>query len=262
MENKINWICREIEDKENIKILFAVGNGSRVWRMESSDSDYDVRFVFVRPVEEYIQIELPDDVIWTGFNREGEPGSTKGAFFDVCGFDIFKFVRLLYASNPTVIEWLISDIVYYGKQNEIFKKYALEFFNPKALFHHYKSMSRRNYDKYINSGRLVTYKKYLYIFRGVVNALWVLHKKTVPPIIFIEALEGMKGIIPKVIIAKVKDVIKIKSVGKEKERIERIKMLDDYIEEFLESKEEPQNVGKRNIEMLNMELRRVILNSK
>ena len=57
MKDGIMNICKGLEKKHNIKILFAVENGSRAWRMDSEDSDYDVRFVFVRPIEEYIQIK-------------------------------------------------------------------------------------------------------------------------------------------------------------------------------------------------------------
>ena len=38
-----------IERDEDVRILFAVESGSRAWRFPSRDSDYDVRFVYVRP---------------------------------------------------------------------------------------------------------------------------------------------------------------------------------------------------------------------
>ena len=56
MKDKIKQICKQLEKEKNIKIIFAVENGSRAWRMDSKDSDYDVRFVFKRPLKEYIQI--------------------------------------------------------------------------------------------------------------------------------------------------------------------------------------------------------------
>ena len=36
----------EIEEKENVTILFAVESGSRAWGFASPDSDFDVRFVY------------------------------------------------------------------------------------------------------------------------------------------------------------------------------------------------------------------------
>jgi len=38
----------EIEKKENVVILHAVESGSRAWGFASPDSDYDVRFIYVR----------------------------------------------------------------------------------------------------------------------------------------------------------------------------------------------------------------------
>lgn len=53
----------EIEDKEQIKVLFAVESGSRSWGVESPDSDYDVRFIYVRKQEEYLKLQEQKDVI-------------------------------------------------------------------------------------------------------------------------------------------------------------------------------------------------------
>ena len=48
---------REIEKRENVRILHAVESGSRAWGFASPDSDYDVRFIYVRPVEEYLRFD-------------------------------------------------------------------------------------------------------------------------------------------------------------------------------------------------------------
>ncbi len=261
MREKIRDICKNIETENNIKILFAVENGSRAWRMDSKNSDFDVRFVFVRPLQEYIQINKPVEVIGVTLNKEGKPSLPKGAFIDISGFDIFKYVKLLSVSNPTTIEWLMSDIVYYGKQNEIFKKFAIEHFNPKSLYLHYKSLCRNNYLKYIKPENKVTYKKYLYAYRGLVNAYWVAHKQTVPPIIFAEAIKNMKEIIPLSATNKLLEIIDLKSQGKEGDIIKNIVDLDKPIETFLEDDSEtpperlPSALGE-----LNEELRKLVCN--
>ena len=57
-ENEITLSIKEklsqIEQRENIRILYACESGSRAWGFASPDSDYDVRFVFVRPIEDYL----------------------------------------------------------------------------------------------------------------------------------------------------------------------------------------------------------------
>lgn len=263
MKDRIKAICKDIEAKENIKILFAIENGSRAWRMDSKNSDYDVRFVFVRPLDEYIQIDKPVDVISVTLNKEGKPCPPKGAFIDISGFDLFKYVKMLSVSNPTTIEWLMSDIVYYGKQNEIFKNFAVKHFNPKSLYLHYKSLCRNNYQKYLKTGNQVTYKKYLYAYRGVVNAKWVAHKKTVPPIIFSETVKKMNGLIPDSVIKKILEIITLKSQGKEGDIISNIAKLDSHIEGFLEDDSEtPAERLPTVLGDLNKELRKIVLNNK
>ena len=50
MENKeiIQQKLAEIEEKEDVKILHCVESGSRAWGFASPDSDYDVRFIYIR----------------------------------------------------------------------------------------------------------------------------------------------------------------------------------------------------------------------
>ena len=57
--NEIN----KIEEEENIKIILAVESGSRAWGFESKDSDYDVRFIYVRPIEWYLRVFEGRDVL-------------------------------------------------------------------------------------------------------------------------------------------------------------------------------------------------------
>ena len=60
---EINEKLNEIEQKEGVRILHAVESGSRAWGFASPDSDYDVRFVYVRPAEDYLRLDEPRDVI-------------------------------------------------------------------------------------------------------------------------------------------------------------------------------------------------------
>ncbi len=260
MKEKIKEICKNLEKEKGIKILFAVENGSRAWRMESKDSDYDVRFVFVRPLKEYIQIGKPTEVISFYFDKDIKRCSAPGAYIDITGFDIFKYIKMLSSSNPTTIEWLMSDIVYYGQQNKVFKQFVLNHFNKISLYFHYKSMCRQNYLKYLKSGDLVTYKKYLYAYRGLINAKWVVHKRSVPPIIFADAMKELKEIVPVPILDKLHQIIKLKSEGKEKEIIQNIVEMDNYIEEFLkDDNEAPREKPYATLNELNKELRKIVL---
>ena len=63
MRKKIQIQLRRIEEEENIKILLAVESGSRAWGFASPDSDYDVRFIYIRRMEDYLKLEKVRDVI-------------------------------------------------------------------------------------------------------------------------------------------------------------------------------------------------------
>lgn len=47
----------QIEAEKGIKILYAVESGSRAWGFPSPDSDFDVRFVYLRPLDWYLSLQ-------------------------------------------------------------------------------------------------------------------------------------------------------------------------------------------------------------
>jgi predicted nucleotidyltransferase len=92
------------ESEHGVSIPWAIESGSRAWGFPSPDSDYDCRFVFVRPMDEYLRLRPPRDVIET----------PPDAVFDVNGWDLRKALGLLVTGNATISEWLRSPIVYSG----------------------------------------------------------------------------------------------------------------------------------------------------
>src|SRR5690349_6432057 len=91
--------------EHEVAIPWAIESGSRAWGFPSPDSDYDCRFVFVRPVRAYLDPWPPRDVIETPL--EG--------VLDTNGWDLRKAVQLAVAGNATVGEWLRSPWVYRGE---------------------------------------------------------------------------------------------------------------------------------------------------
>ena len=53
------------ERDEGVRIVLAIESGSRAWGFASPDSDFDVRFVYVRQPDWYLAIDLEErrDVI-------------------------------------------------------------------------------------------------------------------------------------------------------------------------------------------------------
>ena len=59
--DEIQMKLKEIEEQEHVTILHAVESGSRAWGFASPDSDYDVRFIYVRTMEDYLRLDEPRD---------------------------------------------------------------------------------------------------------------------------------------------------------------------------------------------------------
>lgn len=164
----------EIEARENIKILHCIESGSRAWGFASPDSDYDVRFIYVRPKEYYLRLDKTRDVI------EWQLDDT----LDINGWDIKKALTLLHKSNPTLFEWNSSPIVY--KTTDEWKRVSAiinRYFVAKSGLYHYLSTAKGNYREYLR-GETVRLKKYFYVLRPLLACRWILSEGTPPPMLF------------------------------------------------------------------------------
>ena len=208
---------KQIEQNENCRILLAVESGSRAWGFESPDSDYDVRFIYVRPIEEYLKLEPIRDVIELPIND----------VLDINGWDLKKALQLLHKSNPTVFEWFSSPIVYMcNPLTEKIRAIMQEYFSPKNVLWHYLSMARNNEKAYLQ-GETVKVKKYFYVLRPLLACRWILENGTQPPMRFDELVdaeleEGLKG--------EVCRLLDLKMNVQELKEIPRVESLHAYID--------------------------------
>src|SRR5215218_6283133 len=102
MQQIITGKLAEIAKEHNIKLLFANESGSRAWGFPSSDSDYDVRFIYSRRYKYYLSV----------IDRKYDINFPITDELDVYGWDIRKVLQLIRKSNTTPFEWLQSPIVY------------------------------------------------------------------------------------------------------------------------------------------------------
>ena len=166
-----------LERQHQVTVLFACESGSRGWGFASPDSDYDVRFVYVHRLAWYLRVESGRDVIEQPISGD----------LDINGWDLRKTLQLLRASNPVLLEWLRSPIVY---RQEVpwaqrLRTLVEEGFSPVRGYHHYVSMARRNLREHLY-GEVVRYKKYLYVLRPLLAARWIREERGVPPMRFAE----------------------------------------------------------------------------
>lgn len=164
-----------IEEQHKVRILYACESGSRAWGFASPDSDYDVRFIYTRRADDYLSISEKRDVIELPVNE----------VLDIGGWDIRKALQLFLKSNAPLYEWLQSPVVYAadsGLKDEMLSL-ASTYFSNRAGCHHYLSMATNTLEYELQCSA-VRMKKYFYALRPALACLWIVKKRTVPPMQF------------------------------------------------------------------------------
>lgn len=239
----------EIEKRENIRIIYACESGSRAWGFASLDSDYDVRFVYVRPLKDYLKLEEIKDTLECELNE----------VYDISGWDIKKLLSLLERSNPSIFEWAASPIVY--KERREWKKILAvmsDYFSVEKSLQHYNSFSKKHLKRYFDGKDEVTYKKYLYNLRHCLSCEWVMDRKTPPTIEFPVLVDSY---LPAEFKESVAKLLEMKVSMAEKQTGSRIQVIDEYIQtmvdkvdRYLESMEITRNPGLNKLDSLFLKL--------
>jgi predicted nucleotidyltransferase len=180
---RVRKALAQVEAERNVRVLFACESGSRAWGFASRDSDYDARFLYVHPRDWYLSVEDRRDVIERPISDD----------LDVSGWELRKALRLLRKSNPPLLEWLKSPVVY--RQDAVFAAefgaLAAEFYSPRRCFAHYLHMAFGNWRNYLRGRDEVSLKKYLYVFRPLLACRWIERKLGQVPMLFAQLVEGV-----------------------------------------------------------------------
>jgi hypothetical protein len=106
---------------------------------------------------------------------------------DINGWELRKALSLLKKGNATFIEWLNSPVVYQADTGflHLMRGVAVQTHHPDRSFNHYIHMARKNYREYLQ-GDTVRLKKYLYVLRPLLAALWIEQGRGVAPMRFEE----------------------------------------------------------------------------
>jgi hypothetical protein len=218
----INDRLPQIEKEHNIKILYAIESGSRAWGFESTDSDYDIRFIYKHSIDWYLNILPKRDVIEYPIID----------LYDYSGWDIRKTLFLLNKSNPVLFEWLQSPIVYIKdeKAYTLLKEVATYYFSPISTIYHYLHMADGNYRVYLQSD-YVKAKKYFYVLRPILACMWVEKNNSVPPMEFAILLHNLELDVS--LINKIERLLEKKRTGIELSLEPRIEEINNFIENKL-----------------------------
>jgi uncharacterized protein len=155
----------QAEHEHNVKLLLAIESGSRAWGFPSPDSDYDCRFVFARPRDDYLALFQKRDVIETPMTP----------VLDVNGWDLPKALRLLLNGNAVIIEWLTSPIIYQADSafRDEFRALVDQVADRDRIALHYLHLGRGIVAKYLPDLANVTLKKVFYALRPAIALRWL-----------------------------------------------------------------------------------------
>lgn len=206
----------EIERAYNIRILYACESGSRGWQFPSPDSDYDVRFIYIRPVTAYLSVA----------EKEGQISLPISDDLDIYGWDLRKVLQLLRKSNATPFEWMQSPIVY--REEAGFRKAFCQllplYFDAKTNACHYMGLVRKMAGEQ-DMPQTMTIKALFYIIRSLLAASWCVKKNEIAPL----TIDDLMVLLPHHLQLLVKELIALKSVSVEKLEIAVDKTLADFI---------------------------------
>ena len=218
MKNIILSKLKEIEQKYDVRILLAVEAGSRAWGFSSPDSDYDVRFVYVHPLDWYLSLCEQRDVI-----EEMDPDGV----LDVSGWDLRKALGLLAKGNCGLAEWLASPIVY--RMDPVFfleiNSLKNRYLRKVSAAHHYFCMAM-NHDKRYLEKRRTELKRFLYHVRGLLAAKWIVEKDSFPPVPFLDLVKS--EVKDDAVRVDILDLVGLKRQGKENDKV----IVNDSLVEF------------------------------
>jgi predicted nucleotidyltransferase len=180
-KERVAAALRDIESRHGCRVLFAVESGSRAWGFASPDSDYDVRGVFVKPLDWYLQLksDVPDTIV------EELPGDV-----DVSLWDLRKALLQMAKSNASFLEWLGSPIIYrdcgiIAALNEL----KADCVNPVHVAYHYASMFRKAMEAQNEDGT-IRIKKLCYALRAALCLRYAMAVEKMPPTPFVDVLAG------------------------------------------------------------------------
>jgi predicted nucleotidyltransferase len=199
------------ETESNVVILTAVESGSRAWGFARPESDYDVRFIYVRTPDEYMSPFVD--------KRKDTMGPYTYGDIDLVGWDLRKAMQLLAKSNPNLIEWLHSTILYDdvqilnhedGTWKQQAAELAAEVFNPKSVFYHYSSLANNAMNR-MRTTRKKIIKRELYAVRSILAARWVQKFGLIPPVRITPLLDAV--LMPEQMAQEIEGVVLLRRKG-------------------------------------------------
>lgn len=178
MEREILKEIKELCDKHGVEPMYVFFTGSRAYGYHKEDSDFDILFVFKRPVADYFRVHpLPDEI--------------KVADKDIKGWDLRKFCSILCKSGWNAFEALHCRVAFpfvgHAMSFNHLKHLARggDFYEPMKVAKTMIGCSARDLAKYEAAEGNKKLKYFLSYARMVMSARYCVLHTTYPPVHFL-----------------------------------------------------------------------------
>ena len=241
---------QSIEKEFEVTIFFACESGSRAWGFESTDSDYDIRFLYYHDLDWYLSLKEKKDVIERPIDEK----------LDINGWDLQKTLKLMRKSNPPLFEWLQSPMIYKDnpKTSNILKEVFPKYYSSKNCHYHYLHMARGNFREYLK-GHEVWLKKYFYVLRPILACRWIEKFDKAVPMEFQLLVE--KTLQDSQLKNDVYNLVERKKSGEELDFGPRIPSISDFVEAEIDrlEKSHPEKAEYKDFSELDEIFKKIVI---
>ena len=162
----VSAIKQKVDTDQNGRVIYITISGSHLYGFTSKDSDVDYRGTYITGTENLLGLRRKRDVI------EMKP--------DIVMFELAKELGLAIKGNCNVLEHINAEPIYRTAESLELKRMVNNTFGKRGLYNSYRGMAMFNYKKFILKGKK-TYKKYLYVFRGLMAGTHALQTGRIQP---------------------------------------------------------------------------------
>ncbi len=238
---------KAIEEEHHVRILLAIESGSRAWGFPSKNSDYDIRFIYARSLDDYLSIEAYRDVIETPLIDD----PILDVPLDLNGWDIRKVLQLTTKSNAVLLEWLTSPIRYQQEPQITTEllKFAKNCANLSHVAYHYNRLVNNAWELIVNSDGHPKLKLYCYALRPALALEWIRQFHETPPMDMYSLCNRIK--LDQTMLTEIKTLLSLKTFSDESDCISRMQRLDTFILTALQTNVEKQSITPLPEKILN-----------
>lgn len=234
IEERLARVARE----DGVRLLMAVESGSRAWGFPSPDSDYDVRFLYIRPRRDYLALKPVRDVIERPIVD----------LIDLNGWDIRKALGLLLKHNAVLSEWLESPIRYIADDPAVAQlaDIASRHFDPHGYARHYASLGKGMVNRWLDPDGQIAVKRYFYALRPALSVRALRLDPSQRPPMSIQPLMQAAKLDP-VLVSQVDELIARKAETREAGSTIRLPEIEQLIQDELDRVDEvPKRANVEN----------------